>query len=61
VTFAAGQYEALVATCGSLEQCEVTIEGTLSKLDVSPELATQVLLSNVRVVAPAAVVRTARG
>ena len=61
LSFAAGQYEALVKVCGSREQCEVTIEGTLSELDVSPELPTKLTLSNVRIVpAPAGSVRTAR-
>jgi hypothetical protein len=60
LSFAAGQYDALARACGSQDQCEVTIEGTLSKLDVSPELPTALELSNVRVVAaPAAQVKTA--
>jgi hypothetical protein len=50
VSFAAGQYEALAGACGSQDPCEVTIEGTLSKLDVSPELPTALQLSNVRIV-----------
>ena len=48
--FAAGQYEALTAICGNQEQCEVTVEGTVSQIDVSPELPTSVQLSNVRLV-----------
>jgi hypothetical protein len=48
--FAPGQYGALTDLCGSQEQCEVTVEGMLSRLDVSPELPTSVQLSNVRIV-----------
>lgn len=60
LSFAPGQYDELARTCGSREQCEVTIEGTLSELDVSPDLATKVMLSNVRIVtAPAGHVQTA--
>lgn len=50
LSFAAGQFDALVAVCGSRDQCDVTIEGTLTRLDVSPELPTALQLSNVRVV-----------
>jgi hypothetical protein len=50
--FAPGQYDALVAACGGQDPCEVTIEGTLSKLEVSPELPTSVQLSNVQIVPP---------
>ena len=61
LSFAPGQYDALAGLCGSREQCEVTIEATLSKLDVSPELPTSVQLSNVRVVpAPSAGTQTAQ-
>jgi hypothetical protein len=60
LSFAPGQYDELIKVCGSQEQCEVTIEGTLSELDISPELPTKVTLSNVRVVpAPAGRVQTA--
>jgi hypothetical protein len=52
LSFAPGQYDLLATTCGSREQCEVTIEGTLSELEVSPELPTRLRLSNVRLVAP---------
>lgn len=58
--FAPGQYDELDRVCGSRESCEVTIEGTLSELDVSPELPTKVALSNVRIVpAPPGSVRMA--
>ena len=50
LSFAPGQYDELARMCGSQEQCEVTVEGTLSELDVSPELPTKVRLSNVRIV-----------
>jgi hypothetical protein len=48
--FAPGQFAALADFCGTQEQCEVTVEGTLTELDVSPELPTHVQLSNVRIV-----------
>ena len=48
--FAAGQSDALAAMCGNQEQCEAIIEGTVSQLDVSPDLPTSVQLSNVRLV-----------
>jgi len=47
--FAAGQYDALTGLCGSQDPCEVAIEATLSKLEVSPELPTSVQLSNVQI------------
>jgi hypothetical protein len=50
LSFAPGQYDELARTCRSQEPCEVTIEGTLSELEVSPELATKVTISNVRIV-----------
>src|SRR5512140_10655 len=50
LTFAPGQYDALAAACDGKEQCEVTIEGTLSEIEVSPELPTKVVLSKVRLV-----------
>ena len=52
LSFAPGQYDVLAGACGSQEQCDVTIEGTLSQLDVSPELPTSVQLSNVRIAPP---------
>lgn len=59
--FAPGQYDVLAGMCGDQEQCEVTIEGTLSQLEVSPELPTSVQLSNVRIAPPPAPrTRTAR-
>lgn len=50
LVFAPGQYDALSSMCGTQEQCDVTVEGTVSQLDVSPELPTSVQLSNVRLV-----------
>jgi hypothetical protein len=52
LTFAAGEFAALSALCGTQEPCEVTIEGVVSKLEVSPELPTSVQLSSVRIVSP---------
>jgi len=60
VQFAPGQYDVLTGLCGDQEQCSVTIEGTLSQLEVSPELPTRVQLSNVRIATPPARTRTAR-
>ena len=50
LVFAPGQDEAMTALCGGRDPCDVTVEGTLSQLDVSPELPTNVQLSNVRIV-----------
>jgi hypothetical protein len=50
LSFAPGQYDALATQCGSQDPCAVTIEGTMSELDVSPELPTKLQLSNVRLV-----------
>jgi len=56
--FAPGQYDALAGLCGNQDQCDVTIEGTLSQLDVSPDLPTSVQLSNVRILPPTPTRRT---
>jgi hypothetical protein len=58
LAFAPGQYEVLVGRCGRQESCELTVEGTLSQLDVSPELPTSVQLSNVRILPPTPTPRT---
>jgi hypothetical protein len=58
LSFAPGQYDVLVSRCGSQDPCELTIEGTLSQLDVSPDLATSVQLSNVRILPPTPTPRT---
>jgi hypothetical protein len=48
--FAPGQFAALEARCGNKEQCEVTIEGKLEKLQVSGELPTNLELTGVKLV-----------
>jgi hypothetical protein len=48
VQFAPGEYAKLDAACGAAERCEITIDGTLSKLEVSGEMPTSVQLSNVK-------------
>ena len=58
--FAPGQYDALAGVCGGQDPCEVTIEATLSKLEVSPELPTSVQLSNVQILLPHPGTQTAR-
>jgi len=45
--FAPGQFDALVAACGTREPCEVTFEGTLVELDASGERATKLRFDNV--------------
>lgn len=55
-----GPYDALAGACGGQDPCEVTIEATLSKLEVSPELPTRVQLSNVRILPPHPGTQTAR-
>ena len=50
LSFAPGQYDELVRTCEGQEPCEITVEGTVSELEVSPELPTKVQLSKVRLV-----------
>jgi hypothetical protein len=58
--FAPGQYDALTERCGGQDPCELTIEATLSKLEVSPEQPTRVELSNVQIVPPRPGAQTAR-
>jgi len=50
LSFAPGQFDALARRCGAAEPCELAVEATLSTLVVSPELATRVRLSDVRIV-----------
>src|SRR5687767_6554525 len=50
LAFAPGQYEALAAKCGASEQCEVTVEGTLAKLEASDEMPTRMKFEGVTVV-----------
>jgi hypothetical protein len=47
--FAPGQFDALTAACADRDPCEIPIEATLRKLEVSPELPTSVELVNVSV------------
>jgi hypothetical protein len=51
--FAPGQFAALEAKCGDRETCDVTIEGTLEKLDVSGEMPTNLRFSDVKIIDPA--------
>lgn len=45
--FAPGQYEALAAKCGDADQCEVTIEGTLAKLEANGDTPTNLKFEGV--------------
>jgi hypothetical protein len=47
VKWAPGQYEAMVAKCGQKEQCEITIEGVLAKLEASDESPTRLRFDGV--------------
>ena len=49
LSFAPGEYAKLVGRCGDAPACEVEIEGTLSRLELSGELPTSVHFSDVRV------------
>ena len=55
LTFAPGEFAKLDAACGTAERCELVIDGTLGKLDVSAEMPTSLQLVNVRVVRAKAV------
>lgn len=44
---APGQFAALQARCGNASPCEVTVEGTLGKLEVSDAMPTSVTLTGV--------------
>lgn len=48
--FAPGQFEAVASACGAAEQCELTIEGTLAKLEASDETPTRLRFEGVTVV-----------
>jgi hypothetical protein len=50
VSFASGQFEALSATCGDREPCELTIDATLVELDATGERATKIRFDDVKVV-----------
>jgi hypothetical protein len=45
---APGELQNIEAACGTTERCELTIAGTLSKLDASGDMPTAVKLSGVR-------------
>lgn len=49
LTFAPGEYAKLDAGCGTREQCDVEIEGTLAELVASPEMPTSMKFSDVKV------------
>src|SRR5687767_10155059 len=49
VVFAPGQFEAVAARCGTAEQCELTIEGTLAKLEASDDSPTRMRFESVKV------------
>jgi len=49
LTFAPGEYAKLDAWCGNTPSCEIEIEGTLSRLELSGELPTSVHFDRVRV------------
>jgi hypothetical protein len=44
------EFAKLEAQCGNAEQCELTFEGTLADLRLSPELPTNLKFSDVRVI-----------
>lgn len=48
LVFAPGQFVALQARCGNASPCDVTVEGTLAKLEVSDAMPTSVTLTDVR-------------
>lgn len=50
LALSAREMESVEATCGTAEPCELTFEGTLSELVLSPELPTNVRFSDVRVI-----------
>jgi len=48
--FAPGQFAALETACGTREQCDVTIEGTLARFEASASMPTNLQLADVHVV-----------
>ncbi|MEO8704577.1 MAG: hypothetical protein ABI867_31270 [Kofleriaceae bacterium] len=48
LVFAPGQYAAVEAACGARDTCELAIEATLGKLEVSGDSPTNVRLDDVR-------------
>lgn len=49
LAFAPGEFAKLDAACGAAERCELVIDGTVGKLDVSAEQPTSVQLVDVHV------------
>ena len=47
--FAPGEFDRLQRACGSQDQCDIEIEGTLSDLEVSAELPTSLRISEVKI------------
>lgn len=50
LALSAREMERVETACGTAEPCELTFEGTLSELVLSPELPTNVRFSDVRVI-----------
>jgi len=50
--FAPGEYDAIAATCGDRDPCEVTIQGTLVELDATGDRATKLRLGDVKLARP---------
>lgn len=49
--FSQSEFTKLEAGCGTAEQCELEVEGTLSDLEASPEMPTAIRFSDVHVIA----------
>ena len=54
LTFAPSEFGKLDAACGAAEQCELTFAGTLSELQTSPEMPTNLHFTNATVIRAAA-------
>jgi hypothetical protein len=50
LTFAPSEFAKLEASCGESDRCELTFQGTLSELMVSPDLPTSLRFTDVRIV-----------
>ena len=50
LVFAPGQFAKLEETCGDREQCSITIEGLVERLEVSGDMPTNVKFGNVKIV-----------
>lgn len=50
LVFAPGQFAMLETACGDKPQCEITVTGYLEKLDVTPEMPTNLRFNNVKLV-----------